>query len=216
MSDKLAVTLWNFKGGVGKSTIALLLAEMAVQHGLKVLAVDLDEQQNLAQTLKLTEPLFPALEVRSFFDAAFADENFDMFIIDTHPAKDDTIKTAVAFADLVLIPVLADYTSIITLRSAIDYVTSTGIGREQVAIVKNSMTKLRLSAEVVSVLDSQGYYSVGSLPRSNILTRNIASGTSWDKSMPMRQRKPFWELYDRIWRAYAQMKSGNFYNLWEA
>lgn len=43
-TQKLAVAIWNYKGGVGKSTIALVLAEIAAQQGLHVLALDLDEQ----------------------------------------------------------------------------------------------------------------------------------------------------------------------------
>ena len=42
MPNNLAVTLWNFKGGVGKSTIALTLAQIAAASGLRVLAADLD------------------------------------------------------------------------------------------------------------------------------------------------------------------------------
>lgn len=59
--QKLAVTLWNFKGGVGKSTIALTLAEIAASSGLHVLTIDLDEQHNLAQAIKLTEAQFTTL-----------------------------------------------------------------------------------------------------------------------------------------------------------
>ena len=53
-SQKLAVTLWNYKGGVGKSTISLILAEIAATQGLHTLAIDIDEQQNLAEALNLT------------------------------------------------------------------------------------------------------------------------------------------------------------------
>ncbi len=213
---KLAVTLWNFKGGVGKSTIALTLAEIAAFSGLCVLAVDLDEQHNLAQAIRLTEAQFPTLEVRTTLDTSFADEDFDMFILDTHPSKDDTIKAALAFADIVLVPVLSDYLSIINLRSAIDYVTAAGVGREQVAIVKNSMTSLKLTSEVEAVIDGQGYHSAGRLPRSNVLVRNIASGLCWDKSMSLRQRDPFRQLYNNIWSAYRDMLAGNFHHLWRA
>ena len=212
--QKLAVTLWNFKGGVGKSTIALTLAEIAASSGLRVLAVDLDEQQNLAQAIRLTEAQFSTLEVRTTLDMSFADEDFDMFILDTHPTKDNTIKAALAFADIVLVPVLCDYLNIINLRSAIDYVTTTGIDKEQVAIVKNSMNNLKLTCEVEAVIDAQGYHSAGRLPRSNILVRNIASGQCWDKFMSLRQREPFRQLFGNIWSAYENMLDGNFHNLW--
>jgi len=39
------------KGGVGKSTVTALLARMSARRGLGVIAVDADEQQNLAATL---------------------------------------------------------------------------------------------------------------------------------------------------------------------
>ena len=215
MHSKLAVTLWNFKGGVGKSTIALTLAEIAASSGLRVLAVDLDEQQNLAHAIRLTDTQFPTLEVRTTLDPAFVDEDFDMFILDTHPSKDDTIKAALAFADIVLVPVLCDYLSIINLRSAIDYVTAAGVGRGQVAIVKNAMNNLKLTSEVEAVINTQGYHSAGRLPRNNILVRNIASGQCWDKSMSSRQREPFRQLYDNLWSAYRDMLAGNFHHLWE-
>ena len=96
---KLAITLWNFKGGVGKSTIALVLAEIAAQQGLNVLAIDLDEQLNLAGALSLSQQLFPSLVVRTSFEPTFAEEGFDFFVLDTHPAKNNSIKEAINFAD---------------------------------------------------------------------------------------------------------------------
>ena len=54
-NEKLAVTIWNYKGGVGKSTISLILSQIAAQNNLKVLAVDLDEQKNLEGVVKSKE-----------------------------------------------------------------------------------------------------------------------------------------------------------------
>lgn len=42
------------KGGVGKTTLTALLARLAAGTGIRVVAVDADEQQNLAATLGLT------------------------------------------------------------------------------------------------------------------------------------------------------------------
>ena len=47
----VAVSLINMKGGVGKTTIASQLGHAAAEGGLRVLAVDLDPQSNLSQSL---------------------------------------------------------------------------------------------------------------------------------------------------------------------
>ena len=211
--QKLAITLWNYKGGVGKSTIALVLSEIAAQQGLKVLAIDLDEQHNLAAALDLSKHLFPTLDVRTSFAPEFANEDFDFFVLDTHPAKNDIIKQAIGFADIVLVPVLNDFLSIVNLRSVFDYALEAGIGHEQLAIVKNCVNTLKTSTEVEHILDEQGYLAAGRLPRNNSLVRNIAEGSRWDKSMQERQRKPFLSLYANIWDAFGNMCSGNFTNL---
>ncbi len=62
--NKLAVTLWNYKGGVGKTTISLILAQIATREGRRVLAIDLNEKQNLEGMLCFTEDSFLSVEVR--------------------------------------------------------------------------------------------------------------------------------------------------------
>lgn len=47
----VVVSIINLKGGVGKTTVAVLLARDAAQQGLKVLAVDMDPQANMSQAL---------------------------------------------------------------------------------------------------------------------------------------------------------------------
>lgn len=47
----IVVSIINLKGGVGKTTIAALLARYAAKKGLKVLAIDIDPQSNLSQAL---------------------------------------------------------------------------------------------------------------------------------------------------------------------
>ena len=151
MNDKLAVTIWNYKGGVGKSTIAIM---------------------------------------------------------------DDTVKAALQFADIVLVPVLPDFNSINNLRSSFNFITSCGVGQNQIAIIKNSMNNYKISAEVERALSIQGFKSAGRLPHSNILIRNIASGNSWDKFMRPDVRESFTALYSNIWDAFRNMLKGNFHNLW--
>lgn len=51
ISGPVCVAVINMKGGVGKTTVAALLARQAARHSYKVLAIDLDPQANLSQAL---------------------------------------------------------------------------------------------------------------------------------------------------------------------
>lgn len=213
-NEKLAVTIWNYKGGVGKTTISLILSQTAARQGLKVLAIDLDEQKNLSEALKLSRSNFPSIDIRTDLIPEYAHEDFDFYVIDTHPSKDDTVKSAMQFADIVLVPILTDYLSIINLRPVFEYVKACGVGEGQIAIIKNAVTELKVSQEIEHELDEQNYPIAGRLPRNNILVRNITSGDSWDKFMRLSQRQPFLELYGRIWEAYGRMLTGEFHDIW--
>ena len=215
MNDKLAVTIWNYKGGVGKTTISLILAEIAAHEGQRVLAVDLDEQQNLAGMLRLTGDTFPTIEVRNTLHEDYAQEDFDLFIIDTHPARDDTVLHALQFADIVLVPILCDFPSVMNLAGVFDFVHGTGVGQEQAVLVKNCVTGLRVVSDIEAVIDRHNYPLAGRLPRCNSLLRNFASGQKWDKGLREKQREPFMELYTRLWSAYRDMQAGKFHDIWE-
>ena len=215
MNDKLAVTIWNYKGGVGKTTISLILAQIAAHEGQRVLAVDLDEQQNLAGMLRLTGDIFPTIEIRDSLHEEYAQEDFDLFIIDTHPARDDTVLHALQFADIVLVPILCDFPSVMNLADVFDFVHGTGVGQEQAALVKNCVTGLRVVSDIEAVIDRHNYPLAGRLPRCNSLLRNFASGQNWDKGLREKQREPFRELYANLWSAYWDMRAGKFHDIWE-
>ena len=51
MAGPICLSVINMKGGVGKTTIAALLARYAARMGRTVLAIDLDPQANLSQAL---------------------------------------------------------------------------------------------------------------------------------------------------------------------
>jgi len=61
------------KGGVGKSTVTALLARISARRGMSVVAVDADEQQNLAATLGV-DPVVAASIVPVADDADYVEE----------------------------------------------------------------------------------------------------------------------------------------------
>ena len=213
--EKLSVTVWNYKGGVGKTTISLILAEIAAREGKEVLAIDLDKQRNLSAMLELTNASFSSIQVKHTLDDDLADEDFDFFVIDTHPAQNDDVLHALKFADIVLIPILCDYQSVINLAETFNFAYSAGLGREQVALVKNCITGLRIIFDIEAAIDNHCYPVAGRLPRCNTILRNLATGFRWDRGFHDNQREPFYQLYDSVWSAYRDMRVGKFDKIWE-
>jgi CO dehydrogenase maturation factor len=70
-SDGLRIAVVG-KGGVGKSTLTAMLARIMAQRGLGVIAVDADEQRNLAVTVGvdplLSESIVPLAEQSSYIE----------------------------------------------------------------------------------------------------------------------------------------------------
>jgi chromosome partitioning protein len=60
----VSVSFVNMKGGVGKTTLAAQVAHAADQSGFKTLAVDLDPQANLSQSLMTPEKYLRLLQGR--------------------------------------------------------------------------------------------------------------------------------------------------------
>ncbi len=98
---KLAVT---GKGGVGKTTIAALLARAAQRRGNRVIAIDADPDANLAPTLGYAAPadIVPLSEKRELIEERVGSSG----IIRLNPMVDDLIETAGVDADGIRLIVL--------------------------------------------------------------------------------------------------------------
>jgi chromosome partitioning protein len=98
------------KGGAGKTTLAAHLAVEAERAGAgPVAVVDTDPQGSLAawwNTREAPTPLFAAVEIARLSNhlATLQRRPVELVVIDTPPALTYMIRTAIAAADLVLIP----------------------------------------------------------------------------------------------------------------
>lgn len=102
MSIKVAV--FNCKGGVGKTTLSIILTQIALKHNKKVVAFDQDEQLNFYTSMSY-------LTKEKGFDIPA-----DLLIIDCPPGLDNPrTKLALKKADFVLIPVQPDVYSIMNI-----------------------------------------------------------------------------------------------------
>ncbi|MFT4099460.1 MAG: ParA family protein [Burkholderiaceae bacterium] len=96
--------VFNQKGGVGKSTIAVNLAAIAAARGKRTLLIDLDAQCNATQYVLGDEPILPRHSVAEFFEQSlvhrFSKLNVDDFVRDTPWSNLDLMPGSPALADL--------------------------------------------------------------------------------------------------------------------
>lgn len=123
------ITVFNQKGGVGKTTVALNSAGTLGLRGHKVLLVDLDDQGTLsistgqaaddkpfpATTVSLSDHPKPQNEIRKFLN------DYDFIVIDCPPAiRSKMPSTALLISDLGIIPVGASGGSLWATGRAIE------------------------------------------------------------------------------------------------
>jgi chromosome partitioning protein len=104
------LTIASQKGGAGKITLSAHLAVEAEHRGAgPVAVVDTDPQGNLADWWNqraADTPLFAAVEIGRLAEhmTTLQRQGVNLVVIDTPPAFIDTIRAAIAGADVVLIP----------------------------------------------------------------------------------------------------------------
>ena len=105
------IAVCNQKGGCGKTTIAINLAQAFVIEGLRVLLLDMDAQGSAADWRSIDPGLDPAFQVQEMERndllrrARTLRQQYDVVIIDCPPQYAATSSAAIRVADFVLVPV---------------------------------------------------------------------------------------------------------------
>ena len=98
------------KGGVGKSTLARIIAVEAAKGGLQAKIADLDTQQSTSVKWAVRraeygiEPEIRAEAFKSVDTAQKDSQNFDLYIFDGAPHSSAETRQACQFSDMVIIP----------------------------------------------------------------------------------------------------------------
>ena len=105
------IAVCNQKGGCGKTTIAINLAQAFVVDGQSVLLVDLDPQGSASDWRSINPEPAPDFEVKEIErgyllrQARALRRQYDVIIVDCPPQYSESSAVAIRVADLVLVPV---------------------------------------------------------------------------------------------------------------
>jgi chromosome partitioning protein len=97
------------KGGVGKTTLAIHIAVLADQAGLRTLLVDLDPQRSAASWWRARTAETPPLvetdpgSLRDILEAA-SEDKVDLVVVDARPSLEADAAHVAALADIIMVP----------------------------------------------------------------------------------------------------------------
>ena len=132
------VTIGNIKGGSGKSTLSGNLAVMSARAGLKTLLVDADPDQGSSTAFRVSREAEDIQGIAMSHDRIHREirefDNFDFIIIDAGGKDTATFRSAVAAADVCLIPILPSIYDIWAANETLDVVRDVFVAKDSVDI----------------------------------------------------------------------------------
>ena len=158
----MRLTIANLKGGVAKTTSAVLLAAALAERG-RTLLVDADPTGS-AHSWQETAGQFPVVVTRQDRPARFVPNVSDLargyehVVIDTPPLEPAMVRAAVLFADIVVIPVSPSTIDVDRIRATVDLIAE--VEAQHSPELRVLLTKVRAGttshAVARSVLDGFG------------------------------------------------------------
>jgi chromosome partitioning protein len=173
------VGLLSRKGGVGKTTIAVHLAVLAQQAGLRTLIIDLDPQRSGAGWWRAREADTPQLVetepggLRDVLNAA-REDGVDLVVIDTRPSVEADAVHVATLADLLIVPTRP---AILDLRAILGTLDIVKGGARRAMIVLNACPSPRGVGEASVTGDARRALAAFGVPvaPASIATRAVFS-----------------------------------------
>ncbi len=207
--SKIAVAVLNRKGGVGKTTIALILAEIALVRHNRVLAIDLDPSRNFSDALGFMKNYFhSSLRVKTTLEDSDEDAPEEWIVIDCPPTISETEKHAIDFADIVIVPVRPDFFSLSNLGIMYSAAKKSYKEKAQLPLVKVGYDSSVMTKVANQLISERAFPVAEDLPLHKHIPFNITSGRIWSTGLIARSRQPYERLYDKIEAAVDKLRRG--------
>lgn len=149
----------NLKGGVGKTTFSVLLAEAAADAGAEVLLVDADPQGSAmawadaaaaeGSALRSTTVALPTSDLGRRIDAIAG--GHDHVVVDTPPGDLSIVAAAVRQSDVVLVPSQTTLMDLDRVRATLD--VASGAGKPAAVVLSRVRTGTRSFTGAREALD---------------------------------------------------------------
>ena len=153
----MRVAFIHTKGGVGKTTSALMVATAAAAEGKKVTVYDADPQGSATRWAEVAEQRGESLPFAVTFVTAeqistLPRQEDALQIIDTPPGNAESIQSAIDTADLIVIPSGASPMDIDRVWPTLDTVT----GRPAGVLLTGVLMHTKFYTEARQLLEDQG------------------------------------------------------------
>jgi chromosome partitioning protein len=145
------------KGGVGKTTLAIHMAVLADQAGLRTLLVDLDPQRSAASWWRARAAETPHLvetdagNLRDILEAA-AEDGVDLVVVDARPSLETDAAHVAAMSDMVMVPTRPAIFDLRAILGTLDIVKGTA---RRSLIVLNACPPRRGAGEASIVVEAR-------------------------------------------------------------
>ena len=157
----MIISLLNQKGGVGKTTLAVHIAEVLARLEKRVLLVDADPQGSALDWAanRPDDPIFPVIGLPKptlHRELPAIAKNHDYVLIDGPPRVNELARAAIMASDVVLIPVQPSPFDVWAAKDIVDLLKEAGVYKDikSAFVINRKIVNTAIGRDVVEALSS--------------------------------------------------------------